>query len=246
MKKITFFTVVVIVLISTPAFSQLPKFLAPGHDAGYMGLWDMGGSVGFQNYKQHEILSDNSYQDTKSNGPLLLLHGQSSLLSNYYWSDMPDKRFKFGFVEKVEIGANYISTKVTTDSPFNPVPDPSSKIGLAFTIEQGAGGVFRINNKTDVGYTYYFYSISSFHDKSFDHSGYSKFRFRYSHLMAEVSAFGRNGIDIKYLRNKDEDRTSSSYYGFRYTGWKTQGPTSGNGSKTTDANQFCFSIGRVL
>lgn len=246
MKKITFLTIAVFTLFSTRAFSQLPKFLAPGHDAGYMGLFDMGGSAGFQNIKQHEILSDNSFQDQKSHGPLLMVHVQSSLLSNYFWSDMPDKRFKFGFVEKVEIGANYITTKVTTDSPFNPVPDPSSKIGFAFIFEEGAGGVFKINNKMDAGYTYYFYSISSFHDKSFNKSGYSKFRFRYSHVMAEISAFGRNGVDIKYLRNKDEDRTSSSYYGFKYTGWNTQGPTSGSGSKTIDATQFSFSIGKTL
>lgn len=248
MKKKHLILSICILSFTQPALPQLPKFLAPGGDAGYMGLFDMELASGFLHGYEHHTYPANSWVDRNTNAPFIMAHFQESILSNYFWRMDQDLRFKVGFTETLDLGASYQTIKETTDGP-NVYPHPPTKgAGFIFTYEAGLGGVYKVNDKMDAGLTYYLFSLSTF-NRDTDKHHYPKFRFRYSHIMTELSVMGKNAIDIKYLKGlKDgqgqKDRSMSSYIGFSYTGWKTESVPSGiwNTSKA----YYYLSIGFIL
>lgn len=225
--------------------AQLSKYFIPKSEPGYMGLASGSVNFGYQGYRNHETFLGNVYISDRNNGPFASFSLHTSFLSNYYWSRNSDKKIKFGFTEKVEIGAGVLNNTTETNSPFAVNPS-KKKFFLPLIIEEGFGAVFKINDKTDVGITYYFYSISTFHNKSLPESGYLKFRGRYHRYMAEISAFGRSVIDLKYLTNGEEDRSSTYFVGLTYTAWSEEARGVGGGYVKERARQFFFSIGTIF
>lgn len=225
--------------------AQISNYFIPNTEPGYMGLASGSLNLGLQSYRNHETFPGDVYITDRNKGQFATFSLHTSFLSNYYWSSNSDKRIKFGFTEKIEIGVGINNYTTRTNSTY-PVNADKRKFIIPLIIEEGFGAVYKINDKTDVGMTYYFYSISTFHDKSFPESGYFKFRARHHRYMAEVSAFGRNVIDIKYLTNGNEDKSYTKFIGITYTAWSKESSGVGYGYVNERARQFFLSIGTIF
>lgn len=208
--------------------------------AGYMGLWDMAIAAGFHHNSTHESFNPTGTEDTKLNQGYLLGHFQESLLSNYMWARNQDQKVKFGFQETLDLGGAYGSKSTSSENAGVPDVDPESGAEFQIAYEAAFAVVYKVNDLMDAGFSYYPFIASSFTSSN----KYAKFRFRYAHYMAEVSAFGKTALDLKYVmasvnKSGQFDRTSSEYIGLTYTGWsEDRGSTSGVGGKFEEGSHF--------
>lgn len=234
-----------IISLNKAIAKDFPPSVKPKGPAGYMGLWDWGVDFGGFNKKTDRPLIAQNHEYIKEHGQLLFMHFQENMLSNYFWAHNQDKRFKFGVIEKLEMGLQYATTKTTNTVPSNPTTPNRNRLDFLFAYEGGIGGVYKINDKMDAGFSYYFISISSFNNRDADFPHYAKFRFRYSHLMTELSTLGKNALDVKYLRKGVEDRSYTPYIGFSYSGWKSNYSTI-DGPYSKKAHYLYFTIGGIF
>jgi hypothetical protein len=191
------------------------KARAQSHPAGYMGLFDMNVSAGYENKKDDKTFPPSaSFQNVRTNGAYILGHFQESLLCNYFWQAQQDQKVKVGFQETIDFGVSRQS--VTTSGSTDTGPEiQNSQFFFHITYEAAFAGVYRINDDMDAGFTYCVFALSTFNDARH----FARFRFRYAHFMGELTAFGKTAIDFKYLiGNKDNDRSGTKYIGFSYTG----------------------------
>ncbi len=245
MKPIFYITMSIMVLCSianaqsTEKKSETKKKSRP--PSGYMGLFDMNLSAGYQNNKEHHVYFPGPGSEDKNKNSIYVLgHFQESLLSNYFWATKQDQKVKFGFQETLDLGCSY-GNEVTSGTAY-PENKKQSGFGLIFAYEAGLAAVYKVNNTIDVGFTYYPFILSSF--TPYNH--YAKLRLRYSNFMGEFSAFGKTGIEFKYLKaTKDNfnehDRSTSIYYGISYF---TNGEDHPYWSKSN--NFLHLSIGLIL
>ena len=180
--------------------------------AGYMGLMDGNLSTGYMSNKENHVYNPgNTTEEKNKNSFYVLAHFQESLLCNYFWADESDKKVKCGFQETLDLGCSY-GNEVTSGSAYSENIKKSG-FGFLFAYEAGLAAVYKVNNTIDVGFTYYPFIISSFTPSNH----YAKLRLRYSNFMGEFSAFGKTGIEFKYLKATDtDDRSTSIYYGISY------------------------------
>lgn len=192
--------------------------------SGYMGLWDLNVSSGYIHNSEHHTYTTTDFENTSGNAPFVMIHIQESVLSNYVWATQSDKKVKFGVTETLDLGSSYsFSTKSNTSMSglgSQTIDTKSTNFGFLFAYEAGAGVVYKISNDMDAGITYYALALSTF----MPNTHYAKFRFRYTNYMCELSAFGKTGLDLKYMKgskikNKEvRDRESSSYFGVSISG----------------------------
>lgn len=204
--------------------------------SGYMGLFDVNMSVGYQsNARAPKTASPSSSKQTLS-GLYTMFHFQESILSNYFWADESDKKLKIGFQETLDFG---YCRENRTESYTGTSDIKTTKNAFVFTYEAAGAVVYKINNDMDAGLNYCFFSISYFNQD--DYAKYAKFRFRYSNIMAEVSTFGRNAVELKYMRSIDGDREYSWYVGLGYIN-----SNSANYSYNSSKNFTQVNIGLIL
>jgi hypothetical protein len=188
--------------------------------AGYMGLFDLNLSVGFfdkdrSGYQPKTSVMSGPAYSTKSSGNEIyaFFHLQESLLSNYFWADDPDKKFKVGFQETLDLG--YSRGSVVSSNTLSPTEQKTPSSQFLVTYMAGLAGVYKINEDMDAGFTYYPLALSFFTESR----RYGTFRFRYTNFMAEFSTFGKTAIDLKYMMRIDKDeRDISFYYGLSFVG----------------------------
>lgn len=239
MSKIVM-TLSLIFITMSQSLAQLPDFLKAKRPAGYMGLFDWGASIGYLSESKFEPLALGNSLDTKTSGAFFKAHFTESIISNNFWRDDANTRIKFGIVEMLEFGISYPQTVVTVNAPNAPAPVESRKVKGLISYEGGLGAVYRVNDKLDIGMNFFFISASSFNDGKKGNPSFAKFRFRYSHLMAEISMFGRNQLDIKYVGAQGG---ITPYIGFCYTGWKTEDTRSTLGIYKDQANYVYLTFG---
>ncbi len=211
--------------------------------AGYMGLMDANFSLGYMNKHNSSFSPKTSkvgppaYTTTGStNMVYAYFHFQESMLCNYFWADESDTRLKIGFQETLDLGYGRGTGVEKSSLSTNEIKSTSNE--LVFSYLAGLAAVVRINNDIDAGFTFYPLTISYFTEAR----RYCTFRFRYTNFMAEVSTFGKNSIDLKYMQRIDkDDRDISFYYGLSYI-YKNQ-----DRFNTTGSDNFChISIGILL
>lgn len=230
--------------VSNSPFSKITDFLSPKGDAGYMGLWDWGVSIGTINEKTHGAYNNNTgYLDEKVAGEFIKVHFQESLLSFYTWDMKSDHRVKFGVVEKLELGVLREKNTRTTNMPSTPVGEPKIRYDILIAYEGGLGVVYKINDNLDAGISYYFFSLSKF-DKETYVRNYPKFRFRYNHAMLELNLGKKHALDLRYLIGTGK-RDYTKYIGISLTGWKEKTIQNTNANKKS-ASYIFLTVGGIF
>jgi hypothetical protein len=219
MKQVIQFTIcAAIVIAAAPCFAtakrdSTTKTRKPGTTP--MGL--MEASVGFGSMKltqegytpKKSVMSPESRSNSTTNNTYGVFHFQESLLCNYFWADKDDKKVKFGFQETIDLGYGRGPTVSTTTVAGTSSPEERTVKGrLLFSYQAALAGVYKVNEDIDAGLTYYFFVSSDFTPNK----RYAKFRARYTHFMAEVSAFGKSAIDLKYTRDIPGSYETASYF----------------------------------
>jgi len=237
----TIFTNFIICLLAftQPAFSQieLPEFLTD-EDAGRLGLMDMGISYGLIRHKDEEKVITGENLQTKINSQFLKFHFQESMLSNYWSDSYEDGKVRIGFTETLDLGVSYSNIKEELNGTKLPAPENEKKVHLLFAYEAGFAGVYKIDDRMDVGFTYYVFSLSNLNKET--PAKYGKILFRYNHLMTALSFGGRKAIDIRYIMNGD----FIPYFGLTYTGWKDASVP--EGAWSTGEKHIFFTMGWIL
>lgn len=191
------------------SYAQLPE--RTKEETGFLGLFDVHLAYGQQRQEVHQDPSYISPYSTvsKKASSYAYLHFQESMLSNYFFATKEDKRVKFGIQETFQLGYISSETKVaSTLAGYEPQYFTTDKKKIIFNYEVGIAVAVRLNNKIDAGVTYYPFIVTIFSD----YQRYAKFRFRYNHVQAELSAFGKKALDIRYVHRVKNSLTIMNYF----------------------------------
>jgi hypothetical protein len=208
MKNIWILLAIAIMQVSASTAQMVER---TKEDVGYMGLSDFNLAIGRHNYLS---IQDPTYiqpfaSEITTHASYFLFHLQDGLLSNYFWSMQDDKRIKFGITETLDIGYIWGATREVYTRPGSETQTldiPVKKFIGGY--EAGLGIIFRLGVRMDVGFTFYPFITSSFSE----YERYAKFRFRYNHFLGELSAFGKNAFDFRYLKRIQESESTMNYF----------------------------------